>query len=133
MTKSKIDFERAAALMDVVQKVAGVAPSYSALSSAAMNELKEMNDIAAEEAAELGRQRLKAEQEEAAKLTAQMQDEADRQAKHDADQKAIADAKSRQPVKPISVKSGEPNELEEIRNHTPYPANNDENIDKRRL
>lgn len=115
MAKSQIDFARAAVLMDVVQKVAGVAPAYSAISSAAMNELKEMNDVASEEHAELGRLRLKAEQEEAARLTQQAQDQADEQAKHDAKQKAIEDARNRQPVKPINVKPGEPDELEETK------------------
>lgn len=115
MAKSEIDFDRAAVLLDVVQKVAGVAPQYMAISSAAMNELKEMQDIASEEHAELGRKRLQAEQEEAARLTQEAQDEANRQAKFEANQKTIADTNARQNVKPINVTPGEPNELEEIK------------------
>lgn len=58
-----IDFTRAATLMDVVQKVATVAPAYTALLGVAMGELKEYNDTAQEYLNELGRQRLKEEQE----------------------------------------------------------------------
>lgn len=115
MAKSKIDFERVAMLLDVVQKVASVAPQYMAISSAAMNEVKEMQDVAAEEAAELGRQRLKAEQEEAARITEHNQKAADEQVDAEAKQKAIVDAKNRNPAKPINVKPGEPDELEAIK------------------
>lgn len=114
MERSKIDFERAAALMDVVQKVANVVPTFTALSGAAMTELKEMNDVAQKEANELGARRLKEEQERAAVLNAKAQDEADRQARQDAHEKAIDN--NRQPVKPINVKPGEPNELAETEN-----------------
>lgn len=58
-----IDFEHAANLMDVVQKVASVAPAYTALSGVAMMELKEYNEAAQAYLNELGRQRLEAEQE----------------------------------------------------------------------
>lgn len=61
-TTSRIDFERAAILMDVVAKVAHVGPAYLALSGAAMNELKEMNDVALAEQKALGEERLKNEQ-----------------------------------------------------------------------
>lgn len=119
MAKSNIDFGRAATLMDVVQKVASVVPAYTALSSAAMNELKEMQDVALEEQMELGRQRLKAEQEEAARITEHNQAAADEQAKAEAKQKAIADARNRNPVKPINVKPGEPDELEALKQRQP--------------
>ena len=65
-----IDFERAANLMDVVQKVASVAPAYTAISSVAMMELKEYNEAAQAYLNELGKQRLEAEQEAAAELEA---------------------------------------------------------------
>lgn len=61
-----IDFERAANLMDVVQKVAVVAPTYMALSGVAMMELKEYNEAAQEYLNEIAQQRLEAEQEAAA-------------------------------------------------------------------
>lgn len=61
-----IDFERAANLMDVVQKVASVAPAYTALSGVAMGELKKYNETAQEYLNELGKERLAAEQEAAA-------------------------------------------------------------------
>lgn len=75
-----IDFEHASALMDVVQKVASVSPAYMALSGVAMMELKEMNVVAQDYLNELGKERLKAEQDAAAKLNAdaQAQAEADR-------------------------------------------------------
>lgn len=63
-----INFERAANLLDVVQKVATIAPAYTALSSVAMGELKEYNETAQEYLNELGRERLMAEQEAAAEL-----------------------------------------------------------------
>lgn len=66
-----IDFERAAVLMDVVQKVATVAPAYTALSGVAMGELKEYNDVAQQYLNELGRQRLAEEQAAAAKINAE--------------------------------------------------------------
>lgn len=105
-----IDFGRAATLMDVVQKVAGVAPAFTALSSVAMGELKEMNEAAQEYLNELGRERLRAEQEAAAKLNAENQAAAEEQARIDEDrrrQQAVA-------VKPITVMPGEPNPLPEI-------------------
>jgi hypothetical protein len=61
-----IDFERAANLMDVVQKVASIAPTYTALSSVAMMELKEYNEAAQEYLNEIAQQRAEAEQEAAA-------------------------------------------------------------------
>lgn len=69
-----INFERAANLMDVVQKVATVAPTYTALSSVAMMELKEYNEAAQAYLNELGQQRLEAEQEAAATLKAQSEE-----------------------------------------------------------
>lgn len=46
MDKPEIDFARASALMDVVQKVATIAPKYMNLSSMAMAELKAMDEEA---------------------------------------------------------------------------------------
>lgn len=103
---SKIDFGRAAVLMDVVQKVAGVSPAYMALSGAAMNELKEMNDVAIAEQRELGQRRLREEQEAAAKINEHNRIEAEKQAKIDAE---IAErTAASNAVKPITVVPGEP-------------------------
>lgn len=109
MPKIDIDFARAAALMDVVQKVASVVPSYTPLSSVALNELKEMNDRAAEIIAELGRERLRKEQEEAAKLTEANQKVADEEALLAA--RKEFEKRNRPVVKPINVMPGEPDEL----------------------
>lgn len=133
MARSKINFEHAAMLLDVVQKVASVAPQYTALSSAAMNELKEMQDVAAQEQVELGRQRLKAEQEEAARIDAHNQKAADEQAAAEAKQKAIADAKNRNPVKPINVKPGEPDELEALKQRSAEPDQGEDTLGQRRI
>lgn len=72
-----IDFANAATLMDVVQKVASVSPAYMALSGVAMMELKEMNEEAQAYLNELGAERLKAEQDAAAKLNAESQAQAE--------------------------------------------------------
>lgn len=68
-----IDFERAAVLMDVVQKQATVVPRYMALSSVALAELNEMNDIAQHYLDDLAQERLKAEQDVAAQREAERQ------------------------------------------------------------
>lgn len=39
-----VDFERALMLMNIVEQISKVAPSFTSLSGAAMTELKEMND-----------------------------------------------------------------------------------------
>lgn len=52
MSKVEPDFERMAMLLDIVQKVHTVTPQHTYLSSAAANELKEMNDAIAKEARE---------------------------------------------------------------------------------
>lgn len=96
--------ERAATLLDVVQKVASVAPSYTALSSIAMMELKEMNDDAQVRINEIGAERLKQEQEAAAELNRQNQEAAKEQARIDAERKAQQDTAP----KPITVMPGEP-------------------------
>jgi flagellar biosynthesis/type III secretory pathway protein FliH len=44
MKEIEFDYERAAALLNIVQLVAGVAPGFTSISSEAMAELKEMND-----------------------------------------------------------------------------------------
>lgn len=58
-----INFDRANTLLDVVQKVASIAPTYTALSSVAMMELKAMNDEAQKQLDDLGQKRLEAEQQ----------------------------------------------------------------------
>lgn len=58
-----IDFERAANLMDVVQKVATVAPQYTALSGVAMMELKEYNETAQDYLNKIAQLRLAEEQD----------------------------------------------------------------------
>lgn len=75
-----LDFERAATLMDVVQKVAAIAPAYMAISSLAMVELKEMNIEAQQYLDDLGKERLAKEQEAAARLNRQSLEEAVRTA-----------------------------------------------------
>lgn len=97
--------ERAAMLLDVVQKVASVAPAYTALSSIAMAELKEMNEDAQQHLNELGQQRLKAEQEAAAELNRRNQEAADEQARIDAE---IAGRTIASRTQPITVMPGEP-------------------------
>lgn len=62
------NIERASMLLDVVQKIASVVPAYTALSSVAMMELKEMNESAQQHINELGQKRLREEQEAAAEL-----------------------------------------------------------------
>lgn len=61
--KSDVDFERVAMLLSIPTQVAGVAPGMTYLSSAAMAELKEINDQLAAQAKE----EIKAREEEAAK------------------------------------------------------------------
>lgn len=102
---SKIDFERAGTLMDVVQKVASVSPSYMAISGAAMRELKEMNDTALEEQKELAAQRLKEENEAAARLNEQNRIAAEKQAKIDQE---VANRTQASRGQPLTVMPGEP-------------------------
>lgn len=107
-----IDFGRAAALMDVVQKVASVAPTYTSLSGVAMMELKEMNEQAMEFLSELGRQRLAAEQQAAADLNAKNQaamEESNRINAEIAERTAASNV-----AKPIQVMPGEPDPLADI-------------------
>lgn len=96
--------ERAATLLDVVQKVASVAPTYTALSSIAMMELKEMNDEAQARINDIGAERLRREQEAAAELNRQNQEAAKEQARIDAESKAQQEVAP----KPITVVPGEP-------------------------
>lgn len=98
-----INFERAAMLMDVVQKVASVAPAYTALSGVAMGELKKMNDEAQEHLNELGRQRLKEEQAAAARLAEHNRKATEEQVAQDAKAQQAA-----QVPKPIAIMPGEP-------------------------
>lgn len=53
---SKIDFERAAMLLDVVIKVAGAGPKLTSLGNAAMTELTKMNDAIVVASAEAKKQ-----------------------------------------------------------------------------
>jgi len=61
--KYDVDFERVAMLLGIPEKVAGVAPGMTYLSSAAMAELKEIND----EVGKTIKEEVKAREEEAAK------------------------------------------------------------------
>src|ERR1043166_9341195 len=63
MPKYDVDFERVAMLLGIPEKVAGVVPGMTYLSSAAMAELKEINDALGAEIKE----ELEAKQAEAAK------------------------------------------------------------------
>lgn len=104
MTYPDIDFARAATLLDVVQKVSTVAPGYMALSSVAMAELKDMNKVGIDYLDELGQERLREEQAQAAKINAQSQAYADDAAK------ANDDIAKRQlsSQKPMTIMPGEP-------------------------
>jgi len=86
---STVDFARAAALMDVVQKASSVCPQYTSLSSEAMAELKEMNDLALKEGKERHAQVAKVEADNAAIEARRVHEE---QAKIAAEDKARADA-----------------------------------------
>lgn len=95
-----IDFERAAVFMDVVQKVAHVAPAYTALSGVAMGKLKEYNDVAQTYLNELGKQRLAEEQAAAARIN----EEVAKQAKENQPKAIPANAlqlKSPMPGEPV--------------------------------
>lgn len=102
-----IDFGRIAMLMDVVAKVSTVAPMNTSISSAAMAELKDINEELAQRAAKAGAEKLKEDQARAAKLTQENQRRADEEA---AEAERL---KSRPQMKPINVMPGEPNELAE--------------------
>lgn len=101
-----IDFEHAATLMDVVQKVASVAPAYMAISSVAMAELKEMNEEAQAYLNQLGQERLQAEQEAAAELNRQNLEAAKENERAEAEIAKRTAASNA--VKPITVMPGEP-------------------------
>lgn len=112
MADIDLDFERAATLLDVVQKVASIVPAYTALSGVAMGELRKYNDTAQEYLNELGRERLKAEQEAAAELNRQNQAEAVAREKAEAE---IAERTRRSnAIQPILVMPGEPNPMVDI-------------------
>lgn len=126
-----IDFERVAMLLSVVKDCAGVGPQLMSISSAAMHELVDMNKDLSERQTEAGKKRIADEQARAAQITAKAQEDADRAAEFEANQKTLAS----RPVKPINVKPGEPNELEETEKRlaAAHPSNTDENIDVRRV
>lgn len=97
------NIERASMLLDVVQKVASVAPAYTALSSMAMMELKEMNQDAQQRLDVLGRRRLEAEQEAAAELNRQNQEAMEESARANAE---IAERTAS--TQKITIMPGEP-------------------------
>lgn len=105
MNPHDIDFDRVAKLLDTVQKQASVAPQYMAISSLAMMEIKEINEQAQEYLNDLGKERLRAEQEAAAELNRQNQEAAEKQAKID---REIAERTAASRVAPITVMPGEP-------------------------
>lgn len=105
MNSHDIDFDRVAKLLDAVQKQASVAPQYMAISSLAMMEIKEINEQAQEYLNDLGKERLRIEQEAAAELNRQNQEAADKQAKID---REIAERTAASRVAPITVMPGEP-------------------------
>lgn len=111
-----IDFGRLSMLMDVISKVTTICPHDTYILSAAQDEIKEANTKLNDRITEARKNRLAKDQAEAAKLTQQAQEEVNRQAEFEVKQAAIADAKAKQSVKPINVKPGEPNELDEIKN-----------------
>lgn len=100
-----IDFARAAELMDVVQKVATVAPAYTALSSVAMAELKEYNETAMKYLNDLGQQRLKEEQAAAAKIADHNPASLEKQAATD---KEVADRTAASRLAPPTIMPGQP-------------------------
>lgn len=106
MIDHDFDFDRASKLLDVVQKQASVAPQYMAISSIAMMEVKEMNEQAQAILDEIGKKRLREEQEAAARLNEHNRIAAEKQAKIDqeiADRTAASNA-----AKPVTVMPGEP-------------------------
>lgn len=100
-----IDFARAAILMDVVQKQTTVVPRYMALSSVALGELNDMNDIAQQYLNDLGQERLKAEQEAAAELNRRNLEAAQ---EHERANAEIAKRTAASRTQPITVMPGEP-------------------------
>ena len=100
---STIDFARAAQLMDVVQKASSVCPQYTSLSSEAMAELKEMNDLAVKEGKERHAQVAKVEADNAVLEAQRVHEE---QAKIAAADKARADAAAKViPATEVEVKA----------------------------
>lgn len=110
-----IDFGRLSMLMDVISKVTTICPHDTYILSAAQDEIKEVNAKLNDRITEARKNRLAKDQAEAAKLTQQAQEEVNRQAEFEAKQAATADVKAKQFVKPINVKPGEPNELDEAK------------------
>lgn len=104
--------DRASTLLDIVQKIASIAPTYTAISSIAMMELKEMNEDAQKHLNKIADQRLRNEQQAAAELNRKNQEAANRQAEIDreiAERTAASNA-----VQPIQVLPGEPNPMVDI-------------------
>ncbi len=100
---SKIDFARVQTLMDVVHQVTVVAPRCTAILAAAMDELNALNDIAQKEREEIGKQRLAAEQEAAARLNEETREREEKE--------RMANEAKPKPVPPtpqFTVRPGEP-------------------------
>lgn len=70
MDKPDIDYGRIATLLDVVQKIATIAPRHTYISGMAMDEINALNDEAKEWVVEEGKQKLAREQEAAARINA---------------------------------------------------------------
>lgn len=117
-----IDFERAAMLLSVVKDCAGVGPQLTAIGAAAMHELVDMNKDLADRQADAGKAKLRAEQEKASELNAKAQDDAEKQARFEENQRKLA-AKTPQP---ITVMPGQPVPPQVAEDKPPYPSNQDE-------
>lgn len=70
MDKPDIDYGRIATLLDVVQKIATIAPKHTYISGMAMDEINALNDEAKEWVVEEGKRKLAEEQEAAARINA---------------------------------------------------------------
>lgn len=124
-----IDFDRASMLLSVVKDCAGVGPQLTAIGAAAMHELVDMNRKLADRQADAGKAKLRAEQDRAAELNAKAQDDANRQARFEDNQRKLA-VKT---PEPIVVKPGQP-VPPQVANEPPvYPSNQDETNDVRRI
>ena len=92
-----VDFERIEMLLSVVKDCAGVGPQLTAIGAAAMHELVDMNRDLADRQAGAGKAKLRAEQEKASELNAEAQDNAEKQAQFEEDQRKLK-VKTPQPI-----------------------------------
>lgn len=99
----EFDFERAAALLDIVEKVSKVAPGYTAISAEAMAELRQLNQWLIEEQAKRKAVELRKQNEELAKRAAEQ--ETDRKRQEAEDEKR---AKANAVVQPPNIIPGQP-------------------------